>query len=597
MRQRLPFIVAAFLVLVVRIASAPRSPWELDEILFTEAVVDFNPLLHHPHPPGYPLLIGLGKIIALVVRDPYFSLVTLSILASAVSFFALAKAFALIADDRRAGIAGSLLVHLSPALLVHGPLALSDPAALMFLSLMLLAAARIESTPTLRDALLLGTFASAAIGCRPQYAVPIVPVFLVLALRIRLRGGRGPGDDGKKARSNGMGLSALAAFTVTSLIWLTPLVIAVGGPMEWVTYELRQASYVAQHDAVISRSGWTAADLALRFVAHPWGPKWLSLPLIAASMAGAFLFARRARIWPLMPLVGVAGIQLLFCFASADPADGVRYVLPSIYAAGFFAALLLARLGRASWLATAAVCAAFVVYAYPVIAPRVSSASPPARAAAHIRTAYPRGTVVLFESSLRPHAAWFLREFERMPVERAMQIYASSPEVALVIYADGASREEGAAQFAWPESDAYGKLTRNHYRVVSVAGLEPDERFRILRGVHALERDPLGTEWRWMEENAQIELPDLAARAIEVGLRLPPEYPREAVDVSVEVAGVAREVSVRRGETVRMSFADAPGKTNIGFACHGAIIPARIEGSLNRDPRSLCVQLAGVEQH
>ena len=53
--------LAGFLVVAAaRLLTLPRSVWEWDEILFLEGVRDFDPVRHHPHPPGYPLLIGLG---------------------------------------------------------------------------------------------------------------------------------------------------------------------------------------------------------------------------------------------------------------------------------------------------------------------------------------------------------------------------------------------------------------------------------------------------------------------------------------------------------------------------------------------------------
>ncbi|MHB0969596.1 MAG: ArnT family glycosyltransferase [Thermoanaerobaculia bacterium] len=591
MNERRALLWSALLVLLVRIVSAPRTLWELDEVLFAEAVVDFDPLRHHPHPPGYPLLVALGKTVAIVVRDPFVSLVVLNIIASVVSFVALARAFEEISADRRAGIMGSLLVHLSPALLVHGPLALSDPPALMFLSLALFTAARFEREPALRDAILTGIFASAAIGSRPQYAVPIVPLFLFMVVRQWSIAKR------EQMAAARIALAGLAAFTVTCLAWLIPLVAAVGGLADLLFFEFRQASYVAQHDAVISRSGWTAADLTQRFIAHPWGPKWLSLPVLSAAAAGAFLFVRkRERLWAAVPLVGIAVIQLVFCLSTADPADGVRYVLPSLYAVGFFATTAIVRLGPFSSGIVATLAVASGVYAYPVIAPRVVSPSPPAQAAAYITERSGRDTVVLFESSLRPHAEWLLRDFEHMPWDRGVAAFAKRPDVPLVGFADGHSQEPGTRTFSWPESDAYGKLTRNHYHAVSVVPVPAQERFRVLRGVYALERDPHGIEWRWLEPVAALELPDLPSKSIVVELRLPPEHPRDSAAVEVAVGSDVRLFDVRKGSVLMTTFVDTPGVTRIDLRCRGAVVPASIEGSLNRDPRTLCVQLAGVSQ-
>ena len=39
-------------VAAAQILVAPRSFWELDEVLFARGVMDFDPLSHHPHPPA-----------------------------------------------------------------------------------------------------------------------------------------------------------------------------------------------------------------------------------------------------------------------------------------------------------------------------------------------------------------------------------------------------------------------------------------------------------------------------------------------------------------------------------------------------------------
>ena len=140
-----PAALAGFaLVLLVRLLTLPRSLWEMDEVLFARAVERFEPLTHRPHPPGYPVVIGLGKLLNLVFHDPFTSLVALSLISSLVGYWALVAAFRRIAggaDAERVAVAGALLFQLSPAMLVQGPLPMSDPPALMFLALALAAGA------------------------------------------------------------------------------------------------------------------------------------------------------------------------------------------------------------------------------------------------------------------------------------------------------------------------------------------------------------------------------------------------------------------------------------------------------------------------
>src|SRR5215212_2252459 len=80
-------------VAAVRLLTLPRSIWEWDEVLFLRGIARFDPLHHSPHPPGYPLLIGLGKALTWITGDPFRSLVALGVISSCVGFVALALAF------------------------------------------------------------------------------------------------------------------------------------------------------------------------------------------------------------------------------------------------------------------------------------------------------------------------------------------------------------------------------------------------------------------------------------------------------------------------------------------------------------------------
>ena len=138
--RRLSPAALAGLVLVaaVRALTLPRSLWEMDEFLFSGAVGRFAPLHHRPHPPGYPLTVGLGKLFALVFHNHFVSLVALAVVSSLVGYWALVVAFRRIAGGaggiggqgaERVAVAGALLFQLSPVMLVQGTLPKSDPPA------------------------------------------------------------------------------------------------------------------------------------------------------------------------------------------------------------------------------------------------------------------------------------------------------------------------------------------------------------------------------------------------------------------------------------------------------------------------------------
>src|SRR5437016_414458 len=130
--------LGAALVLISRILTAPKTPWENDEFLFAEAVRKFDPSNYHPHPPGYPLFVLLGKLFMIIVHDPWRALVIVNVVAAPIGFIALARAFRNWIDDADLAVAGALLYYFSASMLVHGTLALSDGVAVAFLSLVIL---------------------------------------------------------------------------------------------------------------------------------------------------------------------------------------------------------------------------------------------------------------------------------------------------------------------------------------------------------------------------------------------------------------------------------------------------------------------------
>ena len=64
--------------------------------------------------------------------------------------------------------------------------------------------------------------------------------------------------------------------------------------------------------------------------------------------------------------------------------------------------------------------------------------------------------------------------FKTMAIEPGLRALYDQPDVPVVFFADGGSKAADAHVFAWPPSDAYGKLTRNHYRIVTLDRAKPE---------------------------------------------------------------------------------------------------------------------------
>jgi len=522
--------------------------------------------------------------------------VGLNVMASLVGYLALVAAFRRLGRDPgspdsptsdRLAVGGALLFHLSPAMLVYGPLALSDGSAALFLSLFLAAAARLPGAGGLAAALATGAFAAGAVGCRPQLAISVLPA---LAVALWLAG---------SWRRRG---AMLAAFTAVCLLWFVPLLLAVGGLEGLVRFLTKQAGAVATWDTTVPRAGQSPATIASRFLAHPWGQKWTALPVLALALAGlTSLAASRPRWRPLLPLIVLTAVELTFCLAVMNPRDAVRYAIPSLLGISFAAAVgidLLARRARmpaAAWGAVAALAAGFAAYSWPLLAPRSTFLSPPVQAADWVRTHLPHSTVLLVEKDFAAHAAFLLPSFTRFPYEEGMQRFAGRTEKPVWVF--GETLLPGGETFLWPDSDTYGKLTRDLYRTTSLSPVPAEQRYEAVRGLYAYEPTSGGAGYRWLGGDAAIRVfpRRLHARSVALTLGLPEEIGEPSARLEISVAGSPTATfEVQRG-TRRRIVLPLPDAEMVEISVRSETTFVPVAAGIGGDPRRLAVQLHAVE--
>ncbi len=542
----------------------PASPWEFDEPLFFQALHKYDPLAHHPPPPGYPVFIYFAQVVRLFVPSDFATLVALSVIASATGFALLALAFRNLTGDLATGLAGAMFFYWSPALLIHSTLPISEPGALALLAAALYCATRSRWE-------WFAVFAALTVGWRMQYAIFVVPLFLAYVATMRTWRDR---------------LMALGIFTVVCLLWLSPLTTAIGSLEGLIEFETGQGKYLVAHDAAQSRTGWTPARIAFRFIGRPWGTEPMALIALALAAYGFFLTARNRAAWP---LIAAGAIYISFALWVMDPADGVRYAIPFVLVTAFFAGA-----GVRKWPYQAAAIGgvAFLLYTGTLLAQRRSSASPPVRAAQFARAAYPPNAVVLYELPLWPHATYFLANRNPHRVDDGLAKFWNRPDVPLFIYADGATARPDARVFRWKPSDAYIKLTRNHYRATSVIPLPPERRFRIVEGVFPPERDQDGREWRWLTPAATIQLPPGPARSLWLRIGLPHAAAIEANTITIAVNDVeTAKARVERSRGTNITVDVPTGAPLIRLVAERSFVPAEVPSLRSGDRRRLAVEL------
>jgi hypothetical protein len=344
----------------------------------------------------------------------------------------------------------------------------------------------------------------------------------------------------------------------------------------------------------MSRGAHSLGEIVIRFVLHPWGSKYLTLPLIALLALGAAAFVKRWRV--LLPLIAFTSVQLVFAIAGMDPADAARYALPSMVLFALVAAMGLDALRRSAHMPFIPIAGALVFalgsYAYvrPIVAPRAHGPSPVVAAANYANAHFAPNTILLYDLSLRPHAEYLLPRFHPMPIEKGLADFYDRADVPLVLFVNSGSKSGESQTFAWPASDAYGKLTRGFYREVTLEPMPPARRFLPLGGVYALERDAAGNEWRWLAPNATIRLPRAHGRKLTITMGLSHDAPYDVNAVTIfindRLAGSLRVTRERSSMTLDLPPESA---VEVRFVSHESFVPGEVLH--NQDPRTLAVQL------
>jgi len=538
-REQLPIALAGLVVAITRIFILPRGFWEGEEIGLAASLLTFDPYHQQPEAPGYPLLVGVGRFLNFFVRDPFVVLTALSLVASIAGAIFLARATAIALGSAWSGAAAALFLYLSPSMLVFSPLPNAESVSVA------LVAATFYFFVT-RQPIWFAAAAAASIGCRPQLALAM-GVFFVIGLMSM-----------PKRRQ------ALAVFAAIVLVTFAVLVeaIRIGRVREYIAMNIEAAR--------VAHEGATLRELAMRFTAHPWGSKYLAFPILIAAGFGLRRLAAAFKL--LAPFALFGAIHAAFCILTGSMTDGVQPIIPALPVIAVFAAAAFTRFPAAALTAAVIYGGASFVYAWPLLDVRAHQSSPAMRAA---RFAASQNAVVLPDPALQPHA---MIAGARMTNMGNFDDFVDQPDTRVMLLVDGASSTPGAEIFTWPDSDIYGKITTERYRIVSAVPVPPSHRYRARLGVYPYESAPDRGEWRWLAQDAVIELPHVGG-SVTLRFALPEDAPIDANEVKVG----ERTVRVTRGGSAELVVPYSP-----------RLVIRSSRGFVGPDGRNLAVQLTSL---
>jgi len=209
----LVLITLSVIVIISRISFMSKFLYDEDSVGYALAFTNYNIALHQPHPPGYILLIALGKAINVLFNDPNLSIIFINILftiLTIVFIYFLAKQMI----SRKFAIITALLLIFNPIFWVYGEISTSYLSAALFATLIALTSYRVlkgDSRFIYISALVLGL----AGGFRQDIILFMFPLWLYCLIY-----------KNREPKRIVLGLVILA---VTALLWFIPTIILTGG--------------------------------------------------------------------------------------------------------------------------------------------------------------------------------------------------------------------------------------------------------------------------------------------------------------------------------------------------------------------------------
>ena len=206
-------VSVAGLVTTTRIPLAQAHFFSFDEANFAWALEDFDPRLHQPQPPGYPLFVVQARLLQRVFITPEQTFLACGLIAG-IAAPVLLYLLGMLMFSRWCGLMAALLLIVNPAFwrsTLVSPLRPYLAVVCLAVAYCCWRAVRGESRFAYWGALALGLGA----GWRPSLLVLLFPLWLICSWR--------------SLRSLSRWLVAFGVLSLAVLVWLMPLTAASGG--------------------------------------------------------------------------------------------------------------------------------------------------------------------------------------------------------------------------------------------------------------------------------------------------------------------------------------------------------------------------------
>lgn len=519
-RERLIYWILALFCAGTRFLAMARSLWDWDETLFCLGMRAYDVTNHHPHPPGFPIYLGLGKLVRLVVHDDFRALQSINLAAGMLVF----PAVFMLARELRFRFATSAiaaaLCAFFPNVWFFGGTAFSDVPSIV---LVVFSVALFFRGCRDANAYIAGSFLLAlAVGIRPQnFLIGLFPGALATWYRAR--------------QSWRDVVFAALIGVVTVGVAYGGAVAATGSWQGYVNSVRTHGAYISSVDSFRSPGRPPLWRLLDRFFIKQYDEPVLNVItsiFVLASIVGAI----RARDRAILYLALAFGPFAILAWLMLDRYSVSRFSIGYIPMFALLAADGINRLtrGRARWegLVGGALVAAFFFWTLPALGTVRSTVAPPVLAAQAVNTYLdPRRDFLFVAQEMTPFVQYFAPyvQFQRVLDERALPLSVMGRRPMLIAEVDS-TRPTGGWIYRRPRGRLWN-IVRRHYFDVALAPMARLPQF--VSGWYAPERSDVD-EWRWMSAHSVTRLPPTAAPALlrirfSIAVEIVPEHPTVTV--------------------------------------------------------------------
>ena len=495
--------------------------WDWDEAQFASALADFDVVLHHPHPPGFPLYIGLAKVLRLFVHSDFHALQAVTTLAAITLFPLLYWLGRELRFPFGTAYSGSLLFAFLPNVWFYGGTAFSDiPGVALVIAAcaMLLRGCR-DRRAYFAGALLLGL----AAAIRPQaLAVGCAPALIASWCRVR------ESRAFDVVRASAIGIFVLAVSYGSAALASE----SVAGYIDAVRF-LRE--YVRKVDSFLSPSRPPVLSLFGDFFirAIPGGRIVEAIAALALVSVIGSIIRRDTRVWILLGMFlpfNIVGWFMLDTYSISRYAIGYAPMYALLAAHAFTVwewnrARVLAALQAVTMML---IIARLIWWTVPALREVRSTQTPPVMAMRWIRASIPQTATLYAEGGMRPMVLYLLPGYDVTVINDPAVLPPGPVGAGGWFVTEGLASAEGTHPFVRNRERLYD-IARHRYFEVSVL---PAASGLIRFGTGWYEPETFGTTvLRWMAGRSETWLPPVQGNArLAIGFDLPTELvPRKPV--------------------------------------------------------------------